>query len=144
MRRSISVASLVIIGLFAKDTTAQDTKLQGTWLVISAKEAGEDTKEPVGDKVTFSDTRMTVQPNDPSEKAPPPLAIKIDATKTPHQIDITFKKGDEASVVKAIFGIQDGVLKLCMAAPGEARPTTLESKKDTRQFSLVLKRAKKE
>ncbi|MCH7725542.1 MAG: TIGR03067 domain-containing protein [Planctomycetes bacterium] len=144
MRRSISVASLVLIGLFAKNATAQDTKLLGTWLIISAKEAGVATKEPVGDKVTFSDTKMTVQPKDPTEDAPPPLAIKIDATKTPRQIDITFKKDDEASVVKAIFGIQDGVLKLCMAAPGEARPTTLESKKDTRQFLLVLKRAKEE
>ncbi len=83
MRRSISVASLVIISLFAKITTAEDKKLQGTWLVISAKEAGEATQEPVGDKVTFSDTRMTVQPSDPSEQAPPPLAIKIDAKKPP-------------------------------------------------------------
>jgi len=69
--------------------------------------------------------------------------FKIDPTVTPKTIDITSTDGPgKDNTLKGIYELEDDTQKICVAAPGKARPTVFVSKPDGSQIIQVLKREK--
>jgi uncharacterized protein (TIGR03067 family) len=62
----------------------------------------------------------------------------LDPTKTPHHIDYVNRSGKQKGKSQAgIYEITDGLLKICVAPPGNARPTDFSSKKgDGRSYTV--------
>jgi uncharacterized protein (TIGR03067 family) len=53
---------------------------------------------------------------------------KIDPTDNPATIDITFSSGEvKGGTALGIYKIEDGVLTICRADPGQARPAVFSS-----------------
>jgi uncharacterized protein (TIGR03067 family) len=69
--------------------------------------------------------------------------FKLDATKTPRQIDLIPEgKGKEATV-KGIYKLQKGTLTICAGDPGKDRPAAFESKMGTGHTLSVWKKEEK-
>jgi uncharacterized protein (TIGR03067 family) len=69
--------------------------------------------------------------------------FKLDATKTPKQIDATPTGGAKGMVVRGIYKIEKGVLTICFAMPGKDRPTAFEAKEGSGHTLTVWKKEKK-
>jgi len=148
MRSNLQLPVLVLPAtlltcLAALPVLGQEMKLAGTWIVESAQRGGEKFEQPIGDKVTFTETSMQVE----TKKAENPsitVALKLDTEKTPKQMDLSLPQGGETRAVKGIYAVEGKTLRLCLAKPGDDRPTSFETKEGSESVSLVLKRAKEE
>ena len=68
---------------------------------------------------------------------------KVDATKTPKTIDMTFTEGPPKGLtLRGIYELDDATYKLCIANPGSDRPRVFDSKAKDGGTVQVLKRAK--
>ena len=69
--------------------------------------------------------------------------FKIDPTATPKTIDITFTDGPgKDKTQKGIYELDGDTQKICIARPGEPRPTDFVNKPDSGHIIEVLKRDK--
>jgi len=69
--------------------------------------------------------------------------FKIDPTVTPKAIEITLTDPPgKDKTMKGIYEMEGDTQKICMAAPGKARPTEFVSKPDGSQIIQVLKKEK--
>jgi uncharacterized protein (TIGR03067 family) len=68
--------------------------------------------------------------------------FKLDASKTPRQIDIT-PEGGKGVVIQGIYKIEKGTFTMCYAGPGGKRPTAFESKEGSGVTLIVWKKEKK-
>jgi uncharacterized protein (TIGR03067 family) len=69
--------------------------------------------------------------------------FKLDATKTPKQIDLIPEGKGKAGVVRGIYKLEKDSLTVCYGAPGKDRPTAFESKMETGHTLTVWTREKK-
>jgi uncharacterized protein (TIGR03067 family) len=69
--------------------------------------------------------------------------FKLDATKTPKEIDLIPEGKGKEAVVKGIYKLEKGTLTVCAGAPGKDRPAAFESKAGTPNQLTVWKREKK-
>ncbi len=76
----------------------------------------------------------------PSDNPKDVATVKIDPAHKPTQIDIT-DGSKETSL--GIYELSGNTLKLCVADPGEKRPTEFASPKNSKVYYLVLKRERK-
>ena len=69
---------------------------------------------------------------------------KIDPSKTPKTIDVTFAEGPHKGMVMlGIYEIDDDKLKVCFDFEGKNRPTEFKSPPGSKNFVNVHKRVKK-
>ena len=134
---SRTVPLCVVFLLFAAFTPAQDAKkeldaLQGEWNADSVEKDGKKVPLGSGPKLTIKGDQWVVKVGNIEEK----ITFKIDPTKTPKTIDLTYPAG----IAKGIYKLEDGVFTLCRAV-GAARPT--EFKSGGGDVVMVYKRAKK-
>ncbi len=69
--------------------------------------------------------------------------FKLDATKTPKQIDLTPEGKGKTGVVHGIYKLEKDTLTVCFGAPDKDRPTTFASKMDSGDTLTVWKKEKK-
>jgi uncharacterized protein (TIGR03067 family) len=69
--------------------------------------------------------------------------FKLDATKTPKQIDLMPEGKGKAGAVRGIYKLEKDTLTICYAAPGKERPATFEAKMDSGHTLTVWKKEKK-
>jgi uncharacterized protein (TIGR03067 family) len=68
---------------------------------------------------------------------------KVDLSKKPKQIDVTFADGpDKGKTVHGIYELDGDTYRVCMGLPGKSRPTAFESKPGSGHVLEVLKREK--
>jgi uncharacterized protein (TIGR03067 family) len=120
---------------------ADDTQLQGTWAVVSLEKGGVDAKDnvPKDAKVVFANGNLKIQAEGKEKGA----TYKVDTAKKPRHIDIAVKEGNgQEQVHQGIYQLDGDNLKICVAHPGEDRPTEFTTKVGSQNQLLVLKRDK--
>jgi uncharacterized protein (TIGR03067 family) len=111
------------------DATAEDLKrMQGDWMVASMVSNG--FKEPIEESQslfrTVEGTRYAVSRY---SKVIGQGTFRIDATQTPKTIDSTpVGKSGPVPPILGIYEFDGEKLRICNAAPGKPRPTSLTSK----------------
>lgn len=126
----------------AKDDRA---KLQGTWKIVSlevngAKPIGDDQLETV-QAVFDADGKLTVKAD---ENVIYEAKTKIDPTKKPKTIDLTYTEGQMAGeTALGIYELKDDTFRYCRAAPGKDRPKEFSAKEESGHTLAVYKRVKK-
>jgi uncharacterized protein (TIGR03067 family) len=73
------------------------------------------------------------------------FAFAADPKQRPPETDLVAKKGPlKGKVSPAIYALDGDTLKIVPTQPGEKRPTSFESKKDSEHVFLALERRKQE
>ncbi len=125
-----------------EDTTKKDQeRLQGTWKVVAIevngkkiaakeieKEIGEFKWVIIADKITWTDKRKNE------------FLCKLDGSKEPKQIDLTFPER-KTETTEGVYQLDGDDLKICIGKT--ARPTDFTAKAGSRHYLYVLKREKK-
>lgn len=153
-RKLLILPLLVLFGLSpirAADAPADraatsDKALLGTWAVTSAEYRGEKSAEPVGSTFTFTADQITMKKKG-KDKAESTAAYVVDASASPKRLDLTplddAGKIDINRTLRGIYSVDGDTLKICMNdRPGDRRPPSLESTRDSTAVLLVLKRQK--
>jgi uncharacterized protein (TIGR03067 family) len=101
---SLTVGLLVATGLVGCQAAPDDNKsLQGTWTLVSGEKDGEPLPEQdiKNSKLTIAGDTHTVQVGEMIIKG----THKLDATKKPKQIDLTYESGPNKG--KTLLGIYE-------------------------------------
>ena len=69
--------------------------------------------------------------------------FKLDATKTPRQIDLIPEGKGKVAAAKGIYKLEKDTLTICAGAPGKDRPVAFESKMGSGHTLSVWKKEKK-
>jgi uncharacterized protein (TIGR03067 family) len=121
----------------------EKAKLKGAWIIQSALKDGEvPNDKSVGKHFTILDEKITLGDG---KKADDFVSYTIDPTQRPAAMDVKLldeRLKDKEKEMKAIYSLKGDTLTLCVALPGEARPTKFSGDKGTRASLIVLKRAK--
>jgi uncharacterized protein (TIGR03067 family) len=115
--------------------------LQDKWQVVSVvKEGAEDKTGNAPKYIVFDGDKIKIMV-DPDKKAEATGRFKVDAEKTPKNMDVVVgKKGDKDSTGFLIYELKGDDLKLCAAA--NERPKAFTSTTTDKQMIIVLKRVK--
>jgi uncharacterized protein (TIGR03067 family) len=126
--------------LMAADGPAKDKaskgdvdKLRGTWLTVSLVNDGKtvvDEKTPPKErgatKLVYEGNKWIIKVGDKSVASG---VFKIDATKTPKEIDIMDESGEKNERTRlGIFELTGDTYKFCLAPAGKPRPKEFSSK----------------
>ena len=112
-------------------------RLQGRWDYVSVKTDGKEAtadeikgayREYKGDKVTTRASRTGT--------------VKLDPTKTPGQIDVTWNGPGGARTDKGIYMIEGDTLTICYAIPSKVKDRPTEFKTGEGLTLFVSKKAK--
>jgi len=146
---------LATCSLLASDAVcAEGDALQGAWVIESFEAMGKKMDNLKGGVFTFADGKVTMK----MDEQETPGTYKIDAGKSPKQINLTSKgPGGKDATAEAIFKIDGDTLTICMGlgtsktekrADGtgservitqDPRPTAFDSK----QGALIVYKRKK-
>jgi uncharacterized protein (TIGR03067 family) len=117
-------------------------RFEGTWLFASIEMDG--MKLPLEQ---FKDSKLVVMPGGKFTMVAGPTTyggtFKVDTSKTPRHIDVTFTEGPEkGKTLLGIYELEGETYKLCMADTGKDRPTAFASKPGSGHVLEVFKRQK--
>lgn len=125
----------------AKNTDLQN--MQGEWGCTLNIRAGQRQPDEVAESL-FRDVKDDVMSISLYDRVLQKAKIKLNPNVTPKQIDQTALDGPaKDKVSQGIYEFKDGVLRICMAPPGEARPTAFESKEGSKLSLTEWKQNKK-
>jgi uncharacterized protein (TIGR03067 family) len=122
-------------------------KLAGTWLTVSLVNNGKtlvDEKNPPKEgpatKLAYDGNKWMIKVGD---KTVASGIFKIDATKTPKEIDIFDESGVKNDKTKlGIYELDGDTYKFCLVPAGKPRPTEFTSKEGSGHSLGVSKREK--
>jgi uncharacterized protein (TIGR03067 family) len=122
-------------------------KLQGTWLTVSLVSngktlMGENVPPKPGPvtKLAYEGNRWMVKVGDETVASG---VIRIDATRTPKEIDVLDETGtNDEKAQLGIYELDGDTYKYCLAPPGKPRPTELSSQAGSGHSLGVSKREK--
>jgi uncharacterized protein (TIGR03067 family) len=151
MKKSRCLALLVVGFLVAaddpKDAKKKDLdKLQGSWIAANIEYNGEKV---LGDnvkelKIVFEGDALTLKSDASEVEKYGKATIKLDPSTTPKTFDVTISKGDEkGTTFEGIYELDKDELKLCLKPFAKERPAKFESKADSGDVLIILKREKK-
>jgi uncharacterized protein (TIGR03067 family) len=124
----------------AQDAKKDTDQLQGTWVVQALDRGGQTMADSKGDTLTIQGDKFTIKMKNGEVKG----TLKLDAAKTPRQIEFMITEGPQQGTALGIYALQGDELKLCLAEPGaKERPKALASKEGETHLFVTLKREKK-
>jgi uncharacterized protein (TIGR03067 family) len=130
-------------------------KFQGEWKVVSAQRRGVAVPEVLNYKPQLKDDHLTLAAEnlgtfkfrmdiDPEEETAEPAkatAQNLVAPKSsPIPFDLVMKIQDKNYIAHGIYEFDGSQLRICIARPGERRPTKFAAPAETDQALLVFKR----
>jgi uncharacterized protein (TIGR03067 family) len=109
-------------------------RLQGTWQATAVERAGP---QPPDDyvksmRLTFQGDRVRLGPPERRQEG----TFRLDTKQTPRTIDLIISERER---LEGIYQLEKEALKLCLAKPGEPRPTEFAGKGE--QMFITFKRA---
>ena len=142
--KTLSCSVLVFLCGLASLRTGETNDLdsmQGSWLVVSLIEKGKavpggelETLEIVIDKDTFTTFEKG--------KVVVKYRIKLEPTKSPKQIDLTYLVGeDKGKTEPGIYTFAKDQLKVCLDEDKKGRPMVFEGK-ETQSYSVIVLKKK--
>jgi len=138
----LALAAVAFIGAAPKDDAKDEDAIQGTWLVMSATNAGKDFEEgqgPVGDKIVFGkEGAFKILKKDGSSEEGGKYSIE--PNKSPKEIDVTTPNGE--MMLKGIYTLKGDDMKIAVTHDGGDRPGELKSEEGSKTLVVVLKREK--
>ena len=155
--RTYGVAALAIVSLFAlvgslaADGNANDETVvkelqafKGTWRLNSKEVDGKKfSEEEIKDVIGTIDGsgKVSVRRGD---KVINEGTVKLDPTKKPKAIDITFTAGErKGQMVLGIYEIEGDTFRVCVARPGDERPAEFSAKAGSGRTLVAYQREKK-
>jgi uncharacterized protein (TIGR03067 family) len=138
----IAVLLLPLVGLLpAVDEAAQAElgKLKGIWQAVSAEVDGRKAKPMELEKtfLTIEGDRYSLRLPEATRKG----TFKIDAGKTPKQVDVVAADGPEkGKTLRGIYELKGATLRICVAEPGKDRPTEFSARAGSGCRLYVTKR----
>ena len=124
-----------------QEKAEKSSKFEGRWIVVSSTIDG-DPQDVQGDKVHIAKGKIRVDEHGGEVQEG---TYEADTTKKPHHIDVTPMHGkDKGKVFKGILIFEENLLKICLARPGDDRPTEASSQEGSGHLLLVLEPAKSE
>src|SRR5262245_21363122 len=136
------VAGFLVAAEAPNDTVKKTTeKLKGTWLVQSALKDGKAPSDlKPGAKFIITENKVSVSAGGDTVDY---FSFTIDPTQKPAAMDVKLFDGpDKGKVIKAIYSLEGDRLRICVALPGQDRPTKFSGDKGTGASLVVLKREK--
>jgi uncharacterized protein (TIGR03067 family) len=144
-----TMLSVLAVGLVAAtagaggDATARDrARLQGHWTVVLMEEKGNKAPDELLQTmaVEIKDDRIIVRE---MGELVVEFGYKLDATRKPGTIDLTYLTGDEKGQVElGIYQIEGPTVKFCTSEKGKSRPTAFGSSRDDDRTVVVIRRKK--
>jgi uncharacterized protein (TIGR03067 family) len=136
---TVFLMMLLVSGTIARDANDDDYKLfEGTWQFQSVESGGK-----AQDISAFKDTPLILKDKNWTQ-GEAKGTFKIDATKKPKTIDLTFTEGPpKGIVIKGIYELDETTYKVCVAKPGSDRPKVFDSKAKDGGSIQVLKKEKR-
>jgi uncharacterized protein (TIGR03067 family) len=137
--------ALIMVAADDKDEIKKELeRFQGTWKFESLEIGG--MKMDVG---VYKDVRLILEGDKFTHKEgkePAHGTFKVDVSKKPKTIDITFTDGPEkGNTILGIYELDGDTYRVCIdLAKKDVRPTKFESKMGTMLVLEVLKREKKQ
>ena len=118
-----------------QEKAEKSSKFEGRWIVVSSTVDG-DAQDMQGDKVHIAKGKIKVEEHGGEVQEG---TYEADTTKKPHHIDVTPNHGkDKGKVFKGILIFEENLLKICLARPGDDRPTEASSREGSGHLLLVL------
>jgi uncharacterized protein (TIGR03067 family) len=143
------ISLAVILAIASSNKGNQDqakrtkTELEGVWTPVSFKSGRESIFDPLVKEIKtieISENQMILK----SEKRTTTIDFKIDDSKDPKWIDLADIDGKPKEFVKAIYAIDKGILKICMANyPNKKRPEKFEVIPGSDDYALMILEKKK-
>jgi uncharacterized protein (TIGR03067 family) len=140
--KTLSAIGIVLVGLLLADDGAKDKEaMQGDWncdkMVRDGMAFPDDAAQALfrnvkGDAYTIHRFRTKAGSG----------TFKLDASKTPKQIDMT-PDGGKAGTIEGIYKFDGDKLVMCYAGPKGKRPTAFESKEGSGATLAVWVKEKK-
>lgn len=136
---SLALAAFVLVA--ADDAKDDLKKSAGTWVLASGESEGKEIPEEAlkTSKLVLKGDKHMVQVGDEKFEG----THKLDATKSPKQIDATDTSGPfKDKTIKGIYSLTKDEFKVCFAPPDKERPTKFTTKSGTGFIYHVWKRQK--
>jgi uncharacterized protein (TIGR03067 family) len=115
-------------------------KLQGTWQMVSHEVDGKPDTALKGAMRFVEGDKFTIKKDDKVMRA---ATMKLDPTKKPKWIDITFTDGPEKGKTRlGIYALEGDTQKICYGDLDKERPTEFVSKPGTGHRLVVFKKVK--
>jgi uncharacterized protein (TIGR03067 family) len=155
--RMYGVAVLAIVSLFAgvrsqgadgnanEETVVKELQaFKGTWRLNSKDVDGKKfSEEEIKDVIATNngEGRFSVRRGD---KVIDEGTVKLDPTKKPKTIDVSVTEGErKGKTALGIYEIESDAFRVCVARPGDERPTEFSAKAGSGCTLIVYKRDKK-
>ena len=130
-----------------KDDAKSDHKLiQGNWKRVERHINGKVRSEDMITKFALQITKAEMVANFKVGDAEREVKIKykLDPSKTPKHIDVTFERDGQSRTRKSIYLLEGDTLKICGKRESDERPTKIEAKEGDGQNIFVYKRVKEQ
>jgi uncharacterized protein (TIGR03067 family) len=118
-------------------------RMEGAWKVTLEEIDGKPTSEEkkVDVKLVVKDGKYTVFFGD---KQAATGTIKLDAGKTPRQIDAIADDGPlKGKAMQGVYEVKGDTMRVCFTQPGKERPTEFRTKEGSGEMLFSYKRIKK-
>ncbi len=125
----------------ATEDKEKKENIAGTWTVVTVERNGEKQPEDRVKmmKLTITKDKMTIKTAERTFE----MTYKLDTTKQPATIDMTYLEGPQKDKVsQGIFSLDGDNLKICFGIPDKDRPKEFSTKADSGHVLIVLKREK--
>jgi uncharacterized protein (TIGR03067 family) len=145
------VALLAGLGLQAaegdgkEEAVAKDLQaIKGTWRLICREVDGrKDSEEEIKDTIGTGDGlgKFSVRQGD---KLIGEGTVKLDPTKKPKTMDVAYSEGRHKGERRlGIYEIEGDTFRICVAKPGDERPTDFSANTGSGRILIVYQREKK-
>jgi uncharacterized protein (TIGR03067 family) len=138
---AVAVGLLLGAGAPAGEGKKDREKLEGTWIPVRIEERGTVKEEDDGHRLIFKGDEFTLKKGDQVFLKG---KFKLDLAKKPRHIDMDVVEDASNKFTgqtgHGIYKLEKDELKLCVAEPGNERPTEFAAPAGTKRFYVVLKR----